>query len=31
MTHINQIREPKPGALGNMNPSQIGGSARGYL
>jgi len=26
MTHIIQIREPKPGTLGNMNRSQIGGS-----
>jgi len=25
MTHIIQIREPKPGTLGNMNRSQIGG------
>jgi hypothetical protein len=25
-THIIQIREPKPGTLGNMNRSQIGGS-----
>jgi hypothetical protein len=23
MTHIIQIREPKPGSLGNMNRSQI--------
>jgi len=28
MTHIIQIREPKPGTLGNMNRSQIGGYAR---
>jgi hypothetical protein len=26
MTHIIQIREPKPGTLGDMNRSQIGGS-----
>jgi hypothetical protein len=28
MTHIIQIREPKPGTLGNMNRSQIGGYLR---
>ena len=27
-THIIQIREPKPGALGNINRSQIGGYLR---
>jgi hypothetical protein len=30
MTHIIQIREPKPGKLGNMNRSQIGGLGRSY-
>jgi hypothetical protein len=29
MTHIIQIREPKPGTLGNMNRSQIDGDVRG--
>jgi hypothetical protein len=29
MTHIIQIREPKPGTLRNMNRTQIGSGARG--